>query len=113
MLCQGAITNVAIALRKCPEIADKFTSIRIDGRAYPDGGWKFNFHNDVNAANTVFASPVKLWLVPMDCYTQMQVGYVELERKVMPCEKIGQYLFDELQEVGISADWMAGGFCVI
>lgn len=108
VLCQGAITNVAIAIRKCPEIAGKFTCIWIGGGVYPDGGWEFNLHNDVNAANTVFASSVELWQVTMDCYTQMQISYAELERKVMPCGKIGRYLFDELQEVDMSADWVSG-----
>lgn len=108
VLCQGAITNVAIALRKHPEIAHKFTCIWIGGGEYPHGGWEFNLHNDPNAANTVFSSTVELWQVPMDCYTQMQISYAELERKVMPCGKIGKYLFDELQEVGASADWTMG-----
>lgn len=108
ILCQGAITNVAAALIKCPEIANKFTCIWIGGGFYPEGGWEFNLHNDFNAANVVFKSKCELWQVPMDCYTQMQVGYAELQMKVRPCGEIEKYLFDEMQELGMSADWVSG-----
>ena len=108
VLCQGAITNVAIALRRCPEISNKFICIWIGGGTYPNGGWEFNLNNDVNAANTVFASSLELWQVPMDCYSQMQISYAELERKVMPCGKIGKYLFDELQKISSEEEWTPG-----
>ncbi len=108
VLCQGAITNVAAALNKCPEVADKFTCIWIGGGFYPKGGWEFNLFNDMNAANVVFSKCKNLWQVPMDCYTQMQVSYAELQVKVMPCGKIGQYLFDEMQELGMKAEWICG-----
>lgn len=108
VLCQGAITNVAAALVRCPEIAGKFVCIWIGGASYPDGGWEFNLTNDFHAANVVFKSELELWQVPMSCYTRMQIGYAELQLKVMPCGKIGQYLFDEMQEVGKTADWISG-----
>ena len=106
VLCQGAITNVASALNKCPEIAGKFTCIWIGGGFYPEGGWEFNLFNDIHAANAVFKSDTELWQVPMSCYTQMQVGYAELEKKVMPCGKVGKYLFEQMQ--GMKAPWIAG-----
>lgn len=84
------------------------TVIWIGGGIYPKGGWEFNLLNDFHAANAVFKSSVELWQVPMDCYTTMQVSYAELQAKVMPCGKIGQYLFDELQDVGMTRDWVAG-----
>ncbi len=108
VLCQGAITNVAAALNKCPEIAGKFTCIWIGGGFYPEGGWEFNLFNDIHAANAVFKSDTELWQVPMSCYTQMQVGYAELQKKVMPCGKVGEYLFEQMQELGMKAPWIAG-----
>lgn len=108
VLCQGAITNVAAALNKCPEIAEKFTCIWIGGGAYPDGGWEFNSTNDINAANAVMRSHLELWQVPMNCYTQMQVGYAELQTKVMPCGKVGKYLFEQLVKLGETANWING-----
>ena len=108
VLCQGAITNVALALNKAPEIAGRFICIWIGGGSYPEGGWEFNLFNDYRAANVVFKSQVELWQVPMDCYTRMQVGYAELQRKVMPYGAIGRYLFEEMQELGMRAEWIAG-----
>lgn len=108
ILCQGAVTNVAIALRKRPDIADKFTCIWIGGGVYDDGSLEYNLNNDFHAANTVFSSSAELWQVPMEGYSQMQISYAELELKVMPCGNIGKYLFDELQQVGMSQNWVSG-----
>ena len=108
VLCQGAITNLAIALNKRPDIASRIICIWIGGGAYPNGGWEFNLTNDPNAANVVFKSNVELWQVPMDCYMQMQIGYAELESKVMPYGEVGKYLFDEMQAYGQTEDWTNG-----
>ncbi len=108
VLCQGSITDVGAAIIKCPEIADRFTCIWIGGGAYPLGGWEFNSTNDINAANAVMRSKLELWQVPMSCYMQMQIGYAELQTKVMPCGKIGKYLFEQLVELGETASWING-----
>ncbi len=108
VLCQGAITNVAIALNKAPEIAGRFICIWIGGGFYPDGGWEFNLLHDYHAANAVFQSELELWQVPMDCYTQMLIGYAELQRKVMPYGEIGEYLFRQMIDLGMEKDWVAG-----
>ena len=105
VLCQGAATNMAIALRKNPAIADRLTCIWIGGGDYPTGCWEFNLCNDFNAANTLFSSAVPLWQVPHDCYMQMQIGYAELYTKVRPCGNIGGYLYDELMELSDNEDW--------
>lgn len=109
VLCQGAVTNVACALIKAPEIAEKMTVISIIGAPYPNGGWEFNLTNDWQAANVLFASGVRLWQVPMNCYAKMRVSYAELQEKVLPCGEIGKYLFDEMQEYGNSE---RGGWCM-
>lgn len=108
VLCMGAVTNVAIALKKCPRIAGRFTCVWIGGGAYPEGGWEFNLLNDPVAANILFSSQAELWQVPMDCYTQMQIGYAELESKVYPRGNIGRFLFEQLQALGLKADWICG-----
>lgn len=108
VLCQGALTNVAAAINKEPQIIDRFTCIWIGGGIYPKGGWEFNLNNDFHAANVVFKSGVDLWQVPMDVYTRMQVSYAELQTKVRPYGKIGRYLFDEMQDLGMKASWICG-----
>ncbi len=108
VLCMGALTNVAIALNKAPDIADKFICIWIGGGFYPDGGWEFNLTNDIHAANAVFKSQVELWQVPMETYCTMQIGYAELQQKIRPCGAIGRYLFEQMVDYGMRADWVAG-----
>lgn len=108
VLCQGALTNVAAALNKRPDIAGRFTCIWIGGGFYPKGGWEFNASNDYHAANAVLSSQLEVWQVPMEAYTRMQLGYAELECKVRPCGQVGRYLFEQMVEYGLHADWVAG-----
>ncbi len=108
VLCQGCVTDVAAAINKCPEIENRFICVWIGGNSYPNGGWEFNSTNDINAANALMRSKVELWQVPMATYMQMQIGYAELQAKVMPCGKIGKYLFDQLVKHGETAAWING-----
>lgn len=108
VLCQGALSNVAAAINKCPAIQDKFICIWIGGGFYPKGGWEFNSVNDYHAANAVFSSQVEVWQVPMSVYTKMQLGYAELEYKVRPCGKVGEWLFEQMIEHGMQAHWVEG-----
>lgn len=110
VFCQGAVTNVACALIKNPEIAKHMTIISIIGAPYPKGGWEFNLTNDWRAANVLFASGAEVWQVPMNCYAKMRVSYAELQQKVLPCGEIGKYLFEEMQTYAISerGNWCMG-----
>lgn len=113
VLCQGALSNVAAAINKCPEIQDRFICIWIGGGFYPKGGQEFNSANDYHAANAVFSSRLEVWQVPMGTYTQMQIGYAELEHKVRPCGKVGEYLFEQMMDYGKDAGWITGESWVI
>jgi len=113
VLCQGALSNVAAAINKRLEIQDRFTCVWIGGGLYPKGGWEFNSVNDYHAANAVFSSRLEVWQVPMGTYTQMQIGYAELEHKVRPCGKVGEYLFEQMMAYGKDADWITGESWVI
>lgn len=109
VLCQGAITNVAAALNRCPEIADKFICIWIGGGEYPNGNeFEFNLKNDIHAANVVFKSKLELWQVPSNCYGRMKVSYSTLQEKIMGCSEIGKYLCEQLFKLGETAGWIAG-----
>ncbi|MBQ8826007.1 MAG: nucleoside hydrolase [Oscillospiraceae bacterium] len=110
IFCQGAVTNVAAALLKKPEIAERMTVIAIIGGDYPDGGGEFNLHNDYLAANVLFASGAELWQVPIGCYSRMRISYAELQEKVRPCGELGKYLFEQMQDYGNSekAGWTMG-----
>lgn len=96
--CQGSLTDVASALLLKPEIAERMTVIWVGGGDYPKGGFEFNLMMDVHAANVVFSSKVPLWQIPMSLYKVMAVSLAELQLKVAPCGKIGEYLFRQMVE---------------
>ena len=113
ILCQGAITNVAAAFIRCPEIIDKVTVIWIGthggGNVEPPFR-EFNAGNDVIAANKVLKSGTNLWLVPSDVYITINIGLAEIQRRIMPCGKIGKHLFDNMDTYNRSeeAGWTKG-----
>lgn len=96
---QGAITDLASAILMEPKICERMTAIWIGGGVYPEGGFEFNLMQDINAANVVMKSKMPLWQVPMNVYKQMSVSLAELERKVRPYGKIGNYLFTQMAEL--------------
>ena len=113
VLCQGAITNVAAAIRKCPAIKERMTVIWIGTHGAGDVRApfrEFNAGNDVPAANEVLQSGIRIWLVPSSVYTTINVGISELERKVAPCGEIGRHLFENLVAYNLSdqAGWTQG-----
>ena len=113
LLCQGAITNVAMAIRKCPAVRDRATVIWIGTHGAGDRKApfrEFNAGNDVEAANEVLQSGMDLWLVPSDVYSTINTGISELELKVAPYGAIGRHLFDNLITYNLSekAGWTQG-----
>lgn len=94
----GPLTDMASALLMEPRVAQRCTVVWIGGGAYPTGGPEFNLGNDIHAANAVFSSQVKLWQVPKNVYEMMAVSLAELEYRVRPCGKIGEYLCRQLDE---------------
>ena len=113
VLCQGAITNVAAALRKDPSIASGMTVVWIGthGKAPSTTPWReFNSGNDVLSANYVLESTAKLWLIPSNVYITVNVGIATLQKKVYPCGKIGRHLFEQLVAYNNSeeAGWTKG-----
>lgn len=113
VLCLGAITNVARAMQACPEIKDKMTVVWIGcqnvERPMPDLR-EFNSGNDIEAANYVLGSGVKLWLLPFGVYSKMHIGLAEIQRRIAPCGNIGRHLFDQMVAYnnGPYAGWTAG-----
>ena len=115
ILCQGAITNVAMALRACPEIKDKIIIVWIGTHGIQNIGKpvpfrEFNAGNDVTAANEVLQSGAKIWLVPSDVYTTISVTLAELKVKVEPYGKIGHHLYHNMINYNLSerAGWTQG-----
>lgn len=99
VLCLGALSNAARALRDAPDIAGRFTLVTIGGQPYdePRAPWReFNFGNDVAAANAVLRSGADVRQIPLDVYGSVRVGLAELQAKVAPCGEIGRYLYEQM-----------------
>lgn len=111
VLCQGAITNVAVAIKKCPEILNRMTIVWIGTHGLSQIPWReFNSGNDVAAANYVLSHAKNLWLIPSNVYVTITVGLAELQQKVLPCGKIGRHLFENMVTYNNSpaAGWTKG-----
>lgn len=113
VLCMGAITNVASAMRACPEIIGKMTVIWIGGQDPEHQNpeiREFNSGNDIEAANLVVSSGVNLWLIPLNVYSTMHIGLAEIQKKIYPCGKIGKHLFENMIRYNMTeqAGWTAG-----
>ena len=113
VLCQGAITNVAMALKSEPRIRDRMIVIWIGthGEAPVTAPFReFNAGNDVEAANLFLGGGGDIWLVPSTVYTTILIGIAELKRRVRPCGKIGEHLYENLIKYNFSegAGWTKG-----
>jgi inosine-uridine nucleoside N-ribohydrolase len=113
VLCQGAITNVAVAMQACPEIIQRMTVIWIGthGEApHPAPFREFNAGNDITAANLVLSCGGDIWIVPSTVYTTILIGIAEIQKRILPCGKIGEHLFWNLVNYNNSegAGWTKG-----
>ena len=101
---QGALTDVAAALRRCPEIGEKLTVVWIGGFPYPMGGEEFNLLQDVEAGRVLMASGAGVWQIPVTVYGTMEVSMAELAARVRPCGAVGRYLYDEIEAYNLDND---------
>ena len=113
LLCMGALTNAARALREAPDIADRLTVVTIGGHPYDmeEIPFKeFNFGNDPAAANQVLQSDAPVWQIPSDVYGSIRVGLAELQEQVMPYGAVGRYLFEQMVAYNATpaASWTQG-----
>jgi len=90
----GAISNVASALIKAPDIADKMVVVWLGGHALE---WphaiEFNLKQDVGGAQVLFDSGVPLVLVPcMGVSSHLHSTVPEIEKYVEVHGEIGKFL---------------------
>lgn len=95
---QGAMTNIAAALNRAPEIAPHITVLWNGGGTYPVGRSEFNVQQDPTACRILLDSAANVWQIPQDVYGQFDVSLAELALRVRPCGQAGQYLFRQLME---------------
>lgn len=96
----GAISNVASALLKAPEIIDRVVVVWLGGNAleWPDTV-EFNLKQDVGGAQVLFDSGVPLVLVPcMGVVSHLHSSVPEIEAYVEPHGAIGEFLAMRFKE---------------
>ncbi len=92
----GAITNVASAIVKCPEIKEKITVVWLGGHALHWQDTKeFNLKQDVKAAQVVFDSGVPLVVIPCNgVCSAFRTTVPELEYYLRDKNDLCNYLID-------------------
>jgi inosine-uridine nucleoside N-ribohydrolase len=99
----GPLTDMASAILLDPAIVHRdVVVIWIGGVGYGGiesySGIEFNLGNDIAAANVVFDSGITVWQVPSTVYSQVSVGYAELEEKIGGTSSLADYLIKQMVE---------------
>lgn len=109
LLFGGPLTDIASAWLLDPSISQNVVLLWIGGQEYPFGHpfppehfkdanlVEYNLRLDVCAAQTIFNdSDLTLWQIPRDVYRQALYSIAEIEDKIAPLGKIGEYLSGKL-----------------
>jgi purine nucleosidase len=99
----GPLTDMASAILLDPDIVRRpVVVIWIGGvgyrgvETYP--GVEFNLGNDIAAANVVYDSGITVWQVPSNVYSEVSVGYAELDEKIGGTSDLADYLISQMVE---------------
>ena len=103
ILAIGAITNVALAIKKEPKIVDKIEVIWLGGHSFLNKDNKeFNFKQDVQAVKTVFESKVKLTIIPCkNVASNLRTSIYELEHFLKGKSELCDYLCQRFYNDGV------------
>ena len=98
----GAITNVALAIKKEPKIIDKIEVIWLGGNGlgYKDN-LEFNFMQDIEAVKIVFNSKVKLTILPCkNVVSKLKIDIYTLKEKLQNKSELCNYLINRFYNDG-------------
>jgi len=93
----GAITNIALAIKKDPSIINKIEVIWLGGNSFlSKQNREFNFYQDIEGVRFVFESKVKLTIIPCrNVASHLTTTKYELEHYIGNTE-IGKYLINTM-----------------
>ena len=102
ILAIGAITNVALAIKKEPKIIDKIEVIWLGGHSLlQNNNLEFNFKQDVSAVKIVFESKVKLTIIPCkNVASNLRTSVYELNHFLKDKSELCNYLIDRFYNDG-------------
>lgn len=93
ILAIACLTNVALAIKKCPTIIDKIEVIWLGSNFLYGTNQDFNFRQDVDAVRIVFESKVKLIVMPCSPITSnLMTSIYELEAEIGGKNELCNYL---------------------
>ncbi len=102
VVCHGALTNLAIALKKEPEIAKNIIAIVNGSNINKVNRAEFNIYQDIRASQIVFESDAKIILIPQEVYSKVEVPLSMLKFKLNKVGPIGKFLFDLMESCNLS-----------
>ena len=116
ILAIGAITNVALAIKKAPEIIEKIKVIWLGGNSFlSKNNNEFNFRQDIKSVQIVFDSKVDLVVIPCrNVAANLTTTIYELEHYLSKDTELNKYLIsifkkckkafikNEIDEIGSS-----------
>ncbi len=96
ILAIGAITNIALAIRKAPDIISKIKVVWLGGNSFlTKDNSEFNFRQDIKAVQTVFESKVELVVIPCrNVASNLTTTIYELEHYLPKDNELNKYLYD-------------------
>lgn len=98
----GAITNIAMAIKKEPKIVEKIEVIWLGGHSILNkNNIEFNFRQDVQAVKEVFASKVKLTIIPCkNVASNLKTTIYEVKHHLENKSELGNYLCNRFYNDG-------------
>lgn len=102
ILAIGAITNVALAIKKEPKIIDNIEVVWLGGHSLlQKDNLEFNFKQDVSAVRIVFESKVKLTVIPCkNVASDLRTSIYELNHYLKDKSELCNYLIDRFYNDG-------------
>lgn len=96
ILAIGAITNVALAIEKAPEIINKIKVVWLGGNTFlTKDNSEFNFRQDIPAVQKVFDSKIELVVIPCrNVASNLSTTIYELEHYLNKNTELNKYLCD-------------------
>lgn len=96
ILAIGAITNIALAIKKSPEIINKIKVVWLGGNSFlTKDNNEFNFRQDIPAVQEVFNSQVKLVVIPCrNVASNLSTTIYELKHYLNKDTILNKYLCD-------------------
>ena len=98
----GAITNIALAIKKEPKITDKIEVVWLGGNEINyKNNLEYNFRQDIEAVKIVFESKVKLTILPCkDVVSRLKININILKRKLENKSELCNYLIERFYNDG-------------